>query len=219
MTAPTLTAAEFSARLAALPDPSRMGDIFALAKEFIDLPPAELEILLDSPAHNLRVGALSVMGKQFVRKKTADARRTELYELYLRRIDRVDTWDLVDLSGHHVIGGYLNDKPRDVLYQLAGSPHWPQRRLAMFATLHFVRKGDLDDTFAIAEILANDDHDLVQKVVGGMLREAGKTDRGRLIGFLDRHAATMPRIALRYAIEHLDAIERQHYLGLARTTP
>jgi len=194
----------------------RMGDIFALAKEFIDMPPNEIDKLLDSPIHDLRVGALSIMGKQFARKTTTESRRKELYELYLRRTERINSWDLVDLSGHHVVGGYLNDKPRDVLYTLARSKDWWERRLAMFATLSFVRKGDLDDTFELAEILIHDDHELVQKVVGGMLREAGKTDRKRLLTFLDMHAATAPRVTLRYAIEHLEPTQRQHYLGLRK---
>jgi len=194
----------------------RMGDIFSLAKEFVDMPPSEIEKLLDSPIHDLRVGALSIMGKQFVRKQTPEHRRTELYELYMRCTDRINSWDLVDLSGHHVVGGYLNDKPRDVLYELARSTDWWERRLAMFATLHFVRKGDLADTFGLAEMLIHDSHELVQKVVGGMLREAGKTGRRRLLSFLDTYAATAPRVTLRYAIEHLDPDTRQHYLGLRK---
>jgi 3-methyladenine DNA glycosylase AlkD len=122
------------------------------------------------------------MGNQASRKRTPERRRTELYELYLRRSDRINDWDLVDISAHQVVGGYLLDKPRDVLYQLARSPRWWQRRIAMFATLVFVRTGDLDDTFALAEMLVHDEHDLVRKVVGGMLREAGKHDRARLLG-------------------------------------
>ncbi|WP_117210208.1 DNA alkylation repair protein [Allorhizocola rhizosphaerae] len=196
----------------------RMGDIFNLAKEFVDMPLDDIDKLLASPIHELRVGALSIMGKQFTWKKTTAQRRKELYDLYMRRTDRVNTWDLVDLSGHHVVGGYLLDKPRDPLYKLARSKRWWERRLAMFATLHFVRKGDLDDTFELAEILVNDQHDLVQKVVGGMLREAGKTDRGRLKAFLDKHAGTMPRVALRYAIEHLEAKQRKHYLELKQAS-
>jgi len=160
------------------------------------------------------VGALSIMGKQFTRKATTEALRTELYELYLRRTDRINTWDLVDLSGHHVVGGYLFDKPRTVLYDLARSGDWWERRLAIFATLYFVRRGEVDDTFAIAEILINDYEDYVNKAVGGLLREAGKSDQAQLIDFLDRHAGTAPRITLRYAIEHLDPPLRQHYLRL-----
>jgi 3-methyladenine DNA glycosylase AlkD len=209
-----ITAERFVTRLGALPTPVRMGDIFALAKEFIDLPLDDIDRLLQSPEHHQRVGALSIMGKQFTRKATTEARRTELYELYLRRTGHIDTWDLVDLSGHHVVGGYLFDKPRTVLYELARSKDWWERRLAIFATLHFVRKGQADDTFAIAEILIHDPEDYVNKAVGGLLREAGKVDRAQLIDLLDRHAATAPRITVRYAIEHLDPRLRQHYLKL-----
>jgi 3-methyladenine DNA glycosylase AlkD len=209
-----ITAEQFVHRLAALPTPVRMGDIFALAREFIDLPLDEIDQLLQSPVHHQRVGALSIMGKQFNRKATTQARRTELYELYLRRTDHINTWDLVDLSGHHVIGGYLFDKPRTVLYQLARSADWWERRLAIFATLFFVRRGQVDDTFAIAEILILDGEEYVNTAVGGLLREAGKAEPARLIEFLDRHAASAPRVALRYAVERLDPPLRQHYLGL-----
>jgi 3-methyladenine DNA glycosylase AlkD len=156
------------------------------------------------------------MGKQATRKQTPERRRRELYELYLRRTDRINDWDLVDISAHQVIGGWLLDKPRDVLYRLARSPRWWERRIAMFATLAFVRAGDLDDTFALAELLVHDNHDLVQKVVGGMLREAGRHDRARLLGFLDTHAATAPRLLLllRDVIEHLEPEQRAHYLDL-----
>jgi DNA alkylation repair enzyme len=192
----------------------RMGEVFRLAKEFIDLPPDQVDKLLASPIHEARAGGLSIMGKQASRKQTPEHRRKELYELYLRRTDRINDWDLVDISAHHVVGGYLLNKPRDVLYRLARSPRWWERRISMFATLAFVRAGDLDDTFKVAEILVHDEHDLVQKVVGGTLREAGKHDRARLLGFLDSHAATAPRVLLRDAIEHLDPEQRAHYLNL-----
>jgi len=193
-----------------------MGDVFSLSAALVDMPIDEIDKLLTSPVHLQRVGALSIMGKQFTRKSTAPERRRELYELYLRRTDHINTWDLVDLSGHHVVGGYLADRPRSVLYELARSDHWWERRLAIFATLHFVRKGDVDDTFAIAEILVDDDEDLVNKAVGGLLREAGKQDQARLIEFLDRHAATAPRVTLRTAIERLEPALRQHYLHASR---
>jgi len=213
------TAAGFVELLDALRPPAgrdqvRMGDVFALAKRFVDLPVAEIDKLLDHDAHLVRVGALRIMGNQAVRKNAPEALRASLYELYLRRIDRIDTWDLVDLSAHQVVGGHLLDKPRDVLYELARSPHWWERRIAIFATLTFVRAGDVDDTFALAEILVADPHEFVRTAVGGLLREAGKHDRARLLAFLDRHAATAPRVVLRFAIEHLDPLQRAHYLGL-----
>nr|ABY66015.1 DNA alkylation repair [Actinomadura madurae] len=196
----------------------RMGDIFKLAKEFVGMPCAEIEKLLEDQVHEVRVGALSIMGKDATRKKITMERRKELYDLYLRRIDRVNHWDLVDLSSHHVIGGYLYEsgEPRGVLYELARSDNLWARRIAVFSTMYFVRRGDLDDTFEISEILAYDDQDLVQKAVGGMLREAGKQDRPRLLSFLDEHAAGAPRIMLRYAIEHLDKPQRTHYLNLGK---
>src|SRR5918997_2341585 len=134
----------------------RMGQVFALAKEFVDMPPDEVEKLLESPIHEARAGALSIMGKQATRRRTTDERRRELYELYLRRTDRIDDWDLVDISAHHVVGGYLADKPRDVLYELARSPNMWERRIAMYATLAFLRAGEVEDTFALAEILVDD---------------------------------------------------------------
>ena len=153
------------------------------------------------------------MAKQATDKRSTEERRAALYELYLRRIDRIDDWDLVDLGAWDVVGRYLLDRPREVLYTLAGSQDLWERRTAMLATLAFVRRGELDDTFAIATILIDDPEDLVQKPVGACLREAGKQDRPRLLGFLDEHAATMPRTALRFAIERLDADERADYLG------
>jgi 3-methyladenine DNA glycosylase AlkD len=193
-----------------------MGKVFALAKAFIDMPPAEIEKLLDSPVHEARAGALSIMDKQARRKSTPASRRQELFDLYVRRHDRINDWDLVDLAAPHVVGGYLFDKPRGLLYELARSPNLWERRTALLATMYFVRQGDLDDAFAIAELLVADDEDLIHKAAGGVLREAGKRDRPRLLALLDRHAATMPRTLLRYAIEHLDKDQRAHYLGLRK---
>ena len=194
----------------------RMREIVALANRYVDMDPEEIEKLLEEPAHEARIGAVSVMGKQAMRTSTTAARKRELYELYLRRTDRIDTWDLVDVSAHHVVGGYLADKDRDVLYRLARSEKWWERRIAMFATLHFIRRGELDDTFALAEIVAEDEHEFVQTVTGGMLREAGKQHRARLLAFLDENAASMPRRALRDAVEKLEPHERAHYRSLRR---
>jgi hypothetical protein len=99
----------------------RMGQVFALAKKYIDMPPEEIEVLLESPIHEVRAGALSIMDKQARRKKTSESRRKALFDLYLRRTDRINNWDLVDVAAPHVVGGYLFDKPRDVLYALARS--------------------------------------------------------------------------------------------------
>jgi hypothetical protein len=212
-----LTAGAFCARLEALRCGGKlpMRDIFALAKEFIDMPLAEIEALLEDAEHTVRVGAVSIMDWQARRKSTPDQRRRELFELYIRRHDRIDNWDLVDRSAPYVVGGYLANRPRDPLYTLARSDNQWERRTAIVATYYFIRRGDLDDTFSIAELLVNDSADLVQKAVGGWLREAGKRDPARLRAFLGRHATTMPRTTLRYAIEHFDADTRSHYMRSA----
>lgn len=195
----------------------RMGQVFALAKEFIAMPNAEIEKLLESPIHEVRAGACSIMDKQARSKKTPAEQRQALYELYLRRHDRINNWDLVDLAAPFVVGGYLFDKPRKILYQMARSKNVWERRTAIVSTAYFIRQGDIADTFAIAELLLSDDHDLIHKAVGGWVREAGKQDRPRLLAFLDKYAATMPRTMLRYAIEHLDQTQRSHYLSLRKS--
>ena len=124
----------------------------------------------------------------------------------------------MDVSCHKVIGTYLMDKPRDILYDLAKSPNWWERRIAVYSTLWFMRKGDLDDAFQLSELLINDEEHFIHTAVGGVLREAGKQDQERLIRILDQHASTMPRVALRYAIEHFDKPLRDHYLNLKNQT-
>ena len=192
----------------------RMGGMFELTRQFAAMPPAEIERLLDSDIHEVRAGAMSIMAKQFALKKTTEARRKELFELYLRRHDRINNWDLVDLAAWHVVGPWLVDKPRDVLYRLARSNNLWERRTAILATMAFVRRGELDDTLSIAEILLHDPQDLIHKAVGGVLRTAAGKDRPRLEAFLDRHAAVMPRTMLRYALEHFEPERRARYMGL-----
>jgi len=192
----------------------RMGQVFALAKEFIDMPLEEIEKLLESPIHEVRVGGVSIMDWQARRKKTPETHRKELFDLYLRRHDRINNWDLVDRSAPYVVGGYLFDKSRKILFKLAQSDNIWERRTAIVSTGYFIRQSDTVDTFKIAEMLLNDDQDLIHKATGWMLRAAGDVDRQKLLDFLDHHAATMPRTLLRYAIEHLDKEQRAYYLQL-----
>ena len=158
----------------------------------------EIEKLLENPIHEVRVGAVSIMDWQARNKKTSESRRKELFDLYLRRHDRINNWDLVDRSAPYVVGGYLVNKPRDVLYKLARSKNMWERHTAIVSTYYFVRQGDVADTFKIAELLLKDDQDLIHKATGGWLREAGKKDPKKLAAFLDKHGATVPRTALRY---------------------
>jgi 3-methyladenine DNA glycosylase AlkD len=194
----------------------RMGQVFALAKEFIEMPLDEIEKLLESPIHEARAGALSIMGKQARGKMTTPERRKELFDLYIRRHDRVNNWDLVDLGALYVVGIYLVDKPRDILYDLARSKNIWERRTAIVGTGHLIRQGDVADTFKIAALLLKDEEDLIHKGTGWMLRAAGDSDRKQLLGFLDEHAATMPRTLLRYSIEKLDKKQREYYMKMKR---
>jgi 3-methyladenine DNA glycosylase AlkD len=194
----------------------RMGTVFALAKQHVGMEPDEIERLLESDIHEARAGAVSIMAKQFERKTTTDERRGELAALYLRRHDRINNWDLVDLGAHQVLGRWLRDKDRDVLYQLARSTNLWERRSAMFATMAFIKARQFDDVMDIAELLVGDPEDLIHKVVGGMLRTVAMHDRKRVEVFLERHAATMPRVMLRYAIEHFSPEERAGWLGRRR---
>jgi 3-methyladenine DNA glycosylase AlkD len=194
----------------------RMAQIFALAKEFIDMPMVEIEKLLENPVHEVRVGGVSIMDFQARNKKTTEARRKELFDLYIQRHDKINNWDLVDRSAPYVVGGYLFDKPRNVLYKLARSKNMWERRTAIVSTYYFIRQGDVKDTFKIAEILLNEKQDLIHKAAGGWLREAGKKDKQRLIYFLEKYASIMPKVMLRYAIEHFDRKHQQYYLGLKK---
>jgi 3-methyladenine DNA glycosylase AlkD len=197
----------------------RMGTLFKLSEEFIDMVPEEIEKLLESTIHEIRAGAVSIMNKQCRSKKATEERRKALFELYLDRHDRINNWDLVDLGAAHVVGRYLFDKPRKILYQLARSKDVWERRTAMVSTSYFLTKGQVEDTFNIAELLINDEHDLIHKAAGGWIRQAGKIDRKRLLDFLDKYAATMPRTFLRYAIEHLDQKQKAFYMSLKKAAP
>ena len=193
-----------------------MRTVFALAKANISMPIAEIERLLESQIHEARAAACSVMGKAATDRKVAPERHRDLYDLYLRRHDRIDDWDLVDLAAHQVVGTWLLDRPRDPLYDLARSGFWPERRTAIVATAALLKRGQVEDTFAIARLLLEDPHDLVHKGAGWMLRYAGEVDQTALRSFLDETASVMPRAMLRAAIEKLDAGTRKAYLAAAR---
>jgi hypothetical protein len=190
----------------------RVGAIFPVAKLFADLSLADVERLLENKYYEVRMGAVAVMDYQARKKGISDAERKALFDLYIRRHDRINNWDLVDRAAPYVVGAYLSNKPRDILYRLARSANPCERRTAIVSTYYFIRAGDIDDTFRIAELLVRDEHDLVQKAVGSWIREAGKKDQRRLVRFLETHAASMPRTMLRYAAEKLPARTRAKLL-------
>ena len=206
------------------------GDVFigvrvpatrTVAGRFAGLPLNEVNSLLDSEVHEHRLAALVILVERFQAasrpRNRDDGLRREIAEGYVAAVrrGRVNNWDLVDSSAPSILGGYLFDRPRDLLFEFARSDDLWQRRVAMLATLGFITRADASTTLALAEILLHDREDLIQKAVGWMLREVGKRiDRSVLTGFLDRHAAQMPRTALSYALEHLTAEERAHYRKL-----
>ena len=166
---------------------------------------------LCSEYHEERLCALVIMVLQF--KKGDAAAKQGVYEAYLRHTANINNWDLVDTSSHPIVGGYLLDKPRDPLYELAGSDSLWERRIAMMSTYHFIKLGQFDDTLKLAEILRDDKEDLIHKVVGWMLREIGKRDVAVEKAFLAQHYQLMPRTMLRYAIEKFPRGERRAYLA------
>jgi 3-methyladenine DNA glycosylase AlkD len=183
-----------------------------VCKKYEDLSIDELEKLLESPIHEHRLAAVIIMRRQAERANSV--LRKSLYDLYLRRSDRINNWDIIDISCHKIVGEYLADKDRTILYKLARSKQMWERRIAIISTAYFIDKNDLEDTFKIAKILLNDEQDLIQKATGWMLREAGKKDETRLKEFLDRYASTMPRTMLRYSLERLHPADRAHYMKL-----
>ncbi|HXI11090.1 MAG TPA: DNA alkylation repair protein [Thermoanaerobaculia bacterium] len=167
--------------------------------------------LLRSKFHEERLAGLIALVK--LHEKGDAAIRKRIFETYLANTDRINNWDLVDTSAPQIVGAHLLDRDRTILRRLARSKKLWERRIAMVATQRLIRSGEVATTMQIAAMLIEDEHDLIHKAVGWMLREAGKEDKAALIAFLAEHAATMPRTALRYAIEKFPAPERKRWLG------
>lgn len=193
-----------------------MGAVFELAKGSSRMPLDEVERLLESDIHEVRVGAVKTMAVQYGAKAAPGELRQALVDLYLRRHDRIDSWDLVDLGAPYIIGPHLLDGGRELLDSLSASESPWERRTALYSTLAFLRRKDADDAARLTELLINDPHDSVRKAVGTILRSIGDVDPEQLRAVLDRHAATMPRVTLRMAIEKLDRAERDQWLAAQR---
>lgn len=184
----------------------RVPQLRAVARRHAGLPFEDLEELLDSAWHEERLVALVILVARY--RKQPDA----VYDFYWRKMPRVNNWDLVDTSAPHIVGAHLETRDRKPLYDLARSASVWERRIAVVATQHFIRRGDFDDTLAIVKLLLKDEHDLIHKAAGWMLREIANRDRAAAEAFLDKYAARMPRTMLRYAIEKFPEPLRQHYL-------
>ena len=181
-------------------------NIRAIAKLHKDISLDEIRDLMLSEWHEVRLCALLIMVEKS--KKKDEALRQQLFDLYLSQTDRINNWDLVDLSCRFIIGEYLLDKSRDILYQLAQSPLLWDNRIAIVSTYAFIRKGQLEDTYALSDLMMQHPHDLMHKAIGWMLREAGKRNPERLYDYVMSHRADMPRTMLRYAIEKFSPKER-----------
>lgn len=196
------------------------GDVFAgitvpdlrdLCRECRDTAIPQILELLASTVHEERLLALMLMVDAF--KRGTDARKRDIYRLYLANTKFINNWDLVDSSAAQIVGAWLSTRSRAPLRRLARSSSLWERRIAIIATLFFIRQDDLDETFRIADLLRTDDQDLMHKAVGWMLREAGKRNPETQREYLKTRYRRMPRTMLRYAIERFPEAERRRYLA------
>jgi 3-methyladenine DNA glycosylase AlkD len=199
----------------------KLSTIRGILKPYLraDLPLPELEHALTSPIHEHRLTILCLLADRASRglkPRTANpVELTAIHELYLRSTAYINNWDLVDCSAPQVVGGYLLDKPRDLLYTLVRSASLWERRIALVATQFLIGVGQTADTYALAAEVLDDREDLIHKASGWMLREAGKrVSEVELLAFLGQHATQMPRTMLRYSIERLDPAVRRRYLAM-----
>lgn len=177
-----------------------------VAKKYQKLTIEEIEKLLEIGCHEERLTALMILVSQFKNNPN------EIFKFYLNNTKYINNWDLVDLSCYKIVGQYLLDKPRDILYKLAVSKDIWERRIAIVSTYAFIRAGQLEDTIKISRELLGDKHYLIHKAVGWMLRELGKKDAGMLVKFLKDNYSKLPRTTLRYAIEKFPENKRKEYL-------
>ncbi len=190
----------------------RMPDIRRVCKEFKQLQLSEVKKLIESPMHEHRMAGLIIITFQYPKSDDKQA----IYDLYISELAKgsINNWDFVDVTGRAIVGEHLRNN-RTKLYQLAKSENLWERRVAIVSTFPYIASSDASTSLELAELLLHDKHDLMHKAVGWTLREVGKRcDRQLLIEFLDKYASTMPRTALRYAIEHLPEETRQYYLRL-----
>ena len=181
-----------------------------LAAQFQNAPLKTVQALLKSTIHEERTLALMILVRQFARADEELRRR--VYEFYLAHTSFINNWDLVDGSAPYIVGPFLWERDRGQLYVFAKSPSLWEKRIAMISTFYFIRQNDFHDAFKIAALLLDDEHDLIHKAVGWMLREIGKRDRAAEEAFLKNHYRTMPRTMLRYAIERFPEAQRRRFL-------
>ncbi len=182
---------------------------FAKDNDTISL--SETKVFIKSKFHEERLLGLVLLVNKYAKAKT-DSEQEKLYQVYLKHFKYINNWDLVDVTCPHIVGKHLMDKDRSILYEWAESDHLWTKRIAIITNWWFIRKGDLRDVFKIAKTLLHDEHDLIHKAVGWMLREAGKKDMKKTEAFMTKYYQQMPRTMLRYAIERYPEAKRQRYL-------
>ena len=182
-----------------------------VAKKYKDLSLKDIQVLLNSKIHEHRMVGLFILIDKY--KNADDKGKKQIFDLYLKNTNNINNWDLIDLSSPSIVGNYLLDKKRDILYKLAHSKSLWEKRISILATFEFIANKESKDTLAIAEILLHDKHDLIHKGVGWMLREVGKrVSQAEEEKFLKRHYKIMPRTMLRYAIERFDDKKKKFYM-------
>jgi len=180
-----------------------------VAKKYLNLSLEDIQKLLSSEVHEHRLTSLFILIDKY--KKSDD--KKEIFDFYLKNTKKINNWDLVDLSAGNVLGNYLLEKDKSILYELAKSDNLWEKRIAIISTFAFIRDNKFEDTLKISELLLNDKHDLIHKAVGWMLREIGKRDQEVEEGFLKKYYKKMPRTMLRYSIEKFDEDKRKGYLN------
>lgn len=182
-----------------------------IAKKYAGLPLKDVQELLSSRMHEFRLTALLILVIKY--SKEDDKGKKEIVRFYLKNTAKINNWDLVDLSADKILGSYLLNKDKSVLFRLAKSENLWERRIAMISTSSFIKNSEFEDSLRIAEMLLTDRHDLIHKAVGWMLREIGKRDLAAEERFLKLHCSQMPRTMLRYAVERLDEDKKKVYMG------
>lgn len=186
-------------------------NIRKVAKNNVAIYFTEVEELLKSPYHECRLCGLLILVEKFKKTKKEEEKK-EIFDFYLSHTCYINNWDLVDLSARDIIGNYLLDKNRDILYKLVDSSNLWEQRISIIATFPFIKERDFKDVFNLSEKLINHKHDLIHKATGWMLREVGKRDKMALCDFLNKNYLKMPRTMLRYSIEKFSPEERKFYL-------
>lgn len=182
-----------------------------VAKKFVNAEDQTLRELLASPIHEYRLTALLVLTYRYASLKNDDDRKA-CVDFYISQVDAINNWDLVDLTCYKILGHWLHDKDKQLLYDWARANHLWKQRIAMVSCMHFVKHGQYQDALAIADILQQHPHDLIHKAVGWILREIGKADEALLTAYLLPRYRQMPRTMLRYAIERFEEPKRKAFL-------